>query len=75
MLNLGVASIYEKLFGLIIHKIVLANEEPRSSWRTLSDSGFFGGNAEQMALPADHIFASESGFQFWRCFLDEVGLC
>jgi len=53
------ASIDEKFSGLIIHKIVLANEEPRSLWRTFSDSGFFGGNREQTALRADHIFASE----------------
>jgi hypothetical protein len=40
--------------------------EPRSAWRTLSDSGFFGGNSEQTALRADRIFASDSDFQFWR---------
>ena len=40
--------------------------EPRSAWRTLSDSGFFGGNSEQTALCADHIFASEPDFVFWR---------
>ena len=40
--------------------------EPRGAWRTLSDSGFFGGNTEQTALRADRIFASESDFQFWR---------
>jgi len=40
--------------------------EPRSAWRTLSDSGFFGGNREQTALRADHIFGSEPDFVFWR---------
>ena len=40
--------------------------EPRSAWRTLLDSGFFGGNSEQTALRADHIFASEPDFVFWR---------
>ena len=30
--------------------------EPRSAWRTLLDSGLFGGNSEQTALRADHIF-------------------
>ncbi len=40
--------------------------EPRGAWRTLSDSGFFGGNSEQTALRADRIFASDSDFQFWR---------
>jgi hypothetical protein len=65
--------VYMKNFsGVIIHKIVLANEEPRGAWRTLSDSGFFGGNSEQTALRADRIFASDSDFQFWRCLLDKV---
>ena len=40
--------------------------EPRGAWRILSDSGFFGGNSEQTALRADHIFASEPDFVFWR---------
>ena len=40
--------------------------EPRGAWRTLSDSGFFGGNSEQTALRADPISASDSDFQFWR---------
>ncbi len=44
--------------------------EPRSAWRTLSDSGFFGGNSEQTALRADHIFASEPDFVFWRRMWD-----
>jgi len=66
------ASIYEKLFGLIIHNFVLANEEPRGAWRTLSDSGFFGGNTFVSALRADPISASDSDFQFWRCLLDKV---
>jgi hypothetical protein len=57
---------------LIIHIIVLANEEPRSAWRTLSDSGFFGGNSEQTALRADHIFASEPDFVFWRYVLNKI---
>jgi hypothetical protein len=47
--------------------------EPRSAWRTLLDSGLFGGNSEQTTLRADHIiFASDSDFQFWRCLLDKV---
>ena len=66
------ASINEKLFGLIIHRIVLANDEPRGAWKILSDSEFFGGNAEQTALRADHIFRSDSDFIFWRCILDKV---
>jgi len=34
--------------------------------RTLSDSGFFGGNTFVSALRADPISASDSDFQFWR---------
>ncbi|OHA94596.1 MAG: hypothetical protein A3A96_03695 [Candidatus Zambryskibacteria bacterium RIFCSPLOWO2_01_FULL_39_39] len=68
----GLASIDEKLFGLIIHRIVLANDEPRGAWKTLSDSEFFGGNAEQTALRADHIFGSETLFENLRCLLDKV---
>ncbi len=40
--------------------------EPRGAWRILAESGFCGGNAEQTALRADRIFASDSDFQFWR---------
>ena len=40
--------------------------EPRGAWRTLSDSGFFGGNTFVSALRADPISASDSDFQFWR---------
>ena len=40
--------------------------EPRGAWRTLLDSGFFGGNSEQTALRADHIFGSETEIQNWR---------
>jgi len=40
--------------------------------RTLLDSGFFGGNAEQTALRADHIFASEPDFIFWRCAFEKI---
>ena len=62
----------EKFSSLIIHIVVLANEEPRSAWRTLLDSGFFGGNAEQTALRADHIFGGNLNSEFWRCLLDKV---
>jgi len=65
-------SIDEKFSGLIIHIVALADEEPRSAWRTLSDSGFFGGNSEQTALRADHIFASETLFENLRCTLDKI---
>jgi hypothetical protein len=57
---------------LIIHSIVLANDEPRGAWKILSDSEFFGGNAEQTALRADHILPVSSDSQFWRCLLDKV---
>jgi len=40
--------------------------EPRGAWRTLSDSGFFGGNTFVSALRADPISASDSDFQFLR---------
>src|SRR3989344_243085 len=66
------ASIYEKLFGLIIHRIVLANDEPRGAWKKLLDSGIFGGNAFVSRLRRDPISASNSDFQFWRCVLDKV---
>ncbi len=66
------ASINEKLFGLIIHNFVLANDEPRGAWKILLDSGLFGGNSEQTALRADHIFASEPDFIFWRYVLDKI---
>ena len=36
--------------------------EPRGAWRILVESGFCGGNAEQTALRADHIFGSETLF-------------
>ena len=39
----------------ILNRTVLF--EPRGAWKTLSDSGFFGGNSEQTALRADHIFS------------------
>lgn len=47
--------------------------EPRGAWKTLSDSGFFGGNSEQTALRADHIFASEPDFVFWRRHIHSRG--
>jgi site-specific DNA recombinase len=40
--------------------------EPRGAWRILSESGFFGGNAEQTALRADHLFGSETLFKNLR---------
>ena len=50
----------------------LANEEPRGAWRILSESGFCGGNAEQTALRADHIFGSETLFENLRYSLYKV---
>jgi len=46
--------------------------EPRGAWRILSESGFFGGNSEQTALRADHIFDGNLNSEFWRCLLDKV---
>ncbi|MDP2639020.1 MAG: hypothetical protein Q8P06_02525, partial [Candidatus Azambacteria bacterium] len=40
--------------------------EPRGAWRILSESGFFGGNSEQTALRADHIFSGNLNSEFWR---------
>ena len=40
--------------------------EPRGAWRILAESGFCGGNAEQTALRADHIFCSETLFEKLR---------
>ena len=40
--------------------------EPRGAWKTLLDSGFGGGNSEQTALRADHIFGSETLFEKLR---------
>ena len=40
--------------------------EPRGAWRTLAESGFCGGNAEQTALRADHIFGGNLNSEFWR---------
>ena len=49
--------------------------EPRGAWRTLSDSGFFGGNTFVSALRADPISASDSDFQFWRRVGDSNSRC
>jgi len=46
--------------------------EPRGAWKTLLDSGIFGGNAFVSRLWRDPISASNSDFQFWRRVLDEV---
>jgi hypothetical protein len=46
--------------------------EPRGAWRILSESGFFGGNSEQTALRADHIFCGNLNSEFWRCVLYKV---
>ena len=46
--------------------------EPRGAWRILADSGFFGGNSEQPALRADHIFGSETLFEKLRYSLYKV---
>jgi len=57
---------------LVIHIVELANEEPRSAWRTLLDSGLFGGNSEQTALRADHIFDGNLNSDLLRCLLDKI---
>ena len=40
--------------------------EPRGAWRILAESGFCGGNAEQTALRADHIFGGNLNSEFLR---------
>ena len=40
--------------------------EPRGAWKTLLELGLFGGNSEQTALRADHIFGSETLFEKLR---------
>ena len=59
-------------FNSTIFYFVLANEEPRGAWKTLLDSGFGGGNAEQTALRADHIWGSEMFFQNLRYSLYKI---
>ena len=49
--------------------------EPRGAWRILAESGFFGGNAEQTALRADHIFGSETLFEKLRRGRDSNSRC
>ena len=46
--------------------------EPRGAWKTLLDSGFGGGNSEQTALRADHIFGSETLFENLRYSLYKI---
>ena len=46
--------------------------EPRGAWKTLLDSGFGGGNSEQTALRADHIFGSETLFEILRYSLYKI---
>ena len=49
--------------------------EPRGAWLILAESGFFGGNAEQTALRADHIFGSETLFEKLRRGRDSNSRC
>jgi hypothetical protein len=57
---------------LIIHNFALANEEPRSAWKTLLDSEFGGGNAFVSALCADPILHPKIPFEKLRYLLDKV---
>jgi hypothetical protein len=59
-------------FNITIFGFALANEEPRGAWKTLLDSGFGGGNSEQTALRADHIFGSETLFEILRYSLYKI---
>ena len=58
--------------NITIFYFALANEEPRGAWKTLLDSGFGGGNSEQTALRADHIFGSETLFEKVRYSLYKI---
>ena len=49
--------------------------EPRGAWRILAESGFCGGNAEQTALRADHIFGGNLNSEFWRRRGDSNSRC
>ena len=49
--------------------------EPRGAWKTLLDSGFGGGNAEQTALRADHISGGNLNSEFWRKMRDSNITC
>ncbi|MBI5816970.1 MAG: hypothetical protein HZB09_00930 [Candidatus Yonathbacteria bacterium] len=51
----------------------MANEEPRGAWRILAESGFCGGNAEQTALRADHIFGGNLNSEL--CPTNTVTIC
>jgi len=57
---------------LIIHRIVLANDEPRGAWKTLLDSGFGGGNALVSRLRRDPALSVSFDSEFWRYLLDKV---
>jgi len=57
---------------VIIHRIVLANEEPRGAWKTLLDSGFGGGNTLVSALRADPISEPILNPEHLRYLLDKV---
>src|SRR3989339_2141049 len=46
--------------------------ELRGAWRILAELGFFGGNSEQTALCADHIFGSETLFEKLRYSLYKI---
>ncbi|MCC6323844.1 hypothetical protein IT400_03590 [Candidatus Nomurabacteria bacterium] len=66
------ASIYEKLFGLIIHKFVLVTSKPRGAWKILAGIGFGGNSAQSSALRADAFFGEKPDFVLLRSLLDKV---
>ena len=70
--NEGILHLFKKVGSNFLIKNRTVFFEPRGAWRTLSDSGFFGGNALVSRLRRDPISASNSDFQFWRKVRDSV---
>ena len=64
--NEGKLHLYKKVGSNFQIKDRTVFFEPRGAWKTLLDSGIFGGNAFVSRLRRDTISASNSDFQFWR---------
>jgi len=58
-------------FETIFFQVLWQFFNPEGSLLRAGGRGF-GGNSEQAALRADHIFASEPDFDFWRGTIYEV---
>jgi len=66
------ASLDEKFFGVIIHRIALANDEPRGAWKILAGIGFGGNSAPVSRLRRDRISRADLDFDLLRYLLDKV---